>query len=66
MGRVGLEHPQLVLPKTAFLADSGAKSGAHAVNRPIQDPDVIKIIATWPTLPDYVKTIIKTLIEKTR
>ena len=49
------EHTALALPKTAFLTEGGAKSGALNALIKFHDPDLSKIFAAWPNLPEHVK-----------
>ena len=58
------EHTALALSKTAFLTGSGAKSGALDAPRKIQDPDLYQITATWPTLPEHVKSAILKMVKE--
>jgi hypothetical protein len=65
MGRVGIEHPPLLLSKTVISTSGSAKSGALASAKPIQDPELIRITAAWPALPEHIKAAIKALIQTT-
>jgi hypothetical protein len=55
MGRVGLEHTQLAVSKTAISDSGGAKSGAHDAPKSVQYPDKTQIIPVCTTLPQEKK-----------
>jgi hypothetical protein len=60
---MGIESPSNSLDNTAFSVERGAESGAPATQlRPI-DPDLVCIVAAWPTLPEPIKTGILALVR---
>jgi hypothetical protein len=61
----GIEHPSLSLSKTPVSEAPSAESGAaNGENTPL-DPDLAKIVAAWPKLPDHVKAAVLALARST-
>jgi len=59
------EHTPLAISKTAFLTGGGANSGALDAPIKFDDPDLLEIITTWPTIPEHVKSAILKMVKET-
>jgi hypothetical protein len=66
MGDTGLEHTPLTAPKSP-ISEKRQKNGTESGTRePDSDPDLAKIVAAWPDLPDDVKRKILHLVKNYR
>ncbi len=61
MPGTGVELSAPTPPKTPIPTERGAKCGALDDKN---DPELVKIVQIWPTLPEQIKTKITDLIEK--
>jgi hypothetical protein len=65
MTPTGLEHPPQNTGNTPISETGGAKSGAlSTISAPI-DPDLQRLIDSWPDLPPTVKRMILASLETT-
>lgn len=58
MGGTGLELPQELPGKPIISQSRGAESGAVGA----RDPDLARLIAAWPTLPEPIRRAILALV----
>ena len=56
----GAEHPEKVPGKPHIRPTGGAESGAPAALA--LDPDLSRVVAAWPTLPDHIRAAIRALV----
>jgi len=59
----GREHPQQTPKKTADSQPGGAESGALPTLSPKTDPDLARLTAAWPDLPEPVRRGIMAMID---
>jgi hypothetical protein len=59
----GLELPPLALAKTAISENLRTESGTvESENTPL-DPDLAKIVAAWPQLPEAVRSALLAIVR---
>ncbi len=63
MGRTGLEQTGKTLGNSGNSERSGADSGADPVNSLQIDPDLQRLIDSWPNLPEAVKAGIAAMVN---
>jgi hypothetical protein len=63
MGDEGIERPPLSLSKHAIPEDVRTKSGTVDGEKAPSDPDLAKIVAAWPRLPDAVRSAIPVIVN---
>ena len=59
----GREPPPKTSGKPGFLERGGAESGAHGARPAEADPDLARVVAAWPALPEATRRAILTLAE---
>jgi hypothetical protein len=62
----GLEHAQETLEKQGFGGPGGAESGALSDDSGSIDPELARVVAVWPTLPEGVRRAVLALVQQAR
>ena len=64
MGRAGFEQSALKASKTPIPENPRTESGTVKDDRGQNDPDLARLIESWPTLPNPIKQTILNLIRQ--
>jgi hypothetical protein len=63
MGVTGFEPISIITFPGNTLRQSAVSSGAESGAVPENPPDLARLIAAWPTLPEHARTTILTILE---
>jgi hypothetical protein len=62
----GTEHPSDSSGNQGVALQGGAKSGALSGDSAISDPDLLAVVAAWPTLPEAVRQRVVAMVQAPR